>query len=190
MLDVSIDIEGGVQLEQLLARLPAALQQPAMDIAGRAASNLIKDHLIAENKKRKNRLGAKRSNYFANAAESVYHRATAGSVTVHIAQIGMALHYYGGKVEKPGGALTIPARAEAYGRMARDPANPPFRIARWAGGNKAALVERDSKRFTVWYWLVKSVTIKPDKKVLPTETAILDAVLHRLERYIARRVPN
>lgn len=108
--------------------------------------------------------------------------------------------YFGGtRTPKKAKYLTIPARAEAYGKSARDFNNLRFAVLPVGG---PALVEaeatkikrRKSKGTTVvkqgeetggavFYWLKRKVTVSADRTVLPTEAEIKAGVDRALNTY-------
>jgi len=101
-----------------------------LNVMGRAATNLVREHLFDRNKENPNKMGGERTGYYASAARATHFDVSGDGVTISINQVGIALHYYGGTVTpgahassfsgKPTQYLTIPARAEAYGHRASE----------------------------------------------------------------------
>jgi len=187
----------------LIDRLQAAATINPDDVArvgGRAVRNLISDHLFKLDS-RANKMGGKRTHFFANAAKSVTNPAVSGGkATVAIMQIGLAQRYFGGTIRAGAGTssfsggptkyLAIPARAEAYGRAPSEFSDLHFQPTRRGG----ALVQNISKEkggtvaSLVMFWLVPSVEQAPDPSVLPTEEQIQDTATSAMGRYLARRL--
>jgi hypothetical protein len=168
-----------------------------------------KSHLLKVNADRPNILGGRRTNFYAGAARSTTWQADANAATITIEHQGFAQRLHGGTI-RPVKAknLAIPANAEAYGRSPRESRVPLV----WAlvGGKRPALVARENfmrtitkgKRagkevadysgkgtrgaFTVMYWLVKSVTQRADRSVLPTDQEYADTATAHLTRYLDR----
>lgn len=169
--------------------------------AGGGAKRLLQDHFGQLDSSRSNALGGKRTHYFAKAARSINYETDSDGVTVSIHQIGIALHYFGGTVNPVNAKyLTIPARAEAYGKRAGEFDNLEVL---WGRKGPYALAERRSQDINivkdrrknhkgkylmksvsisergggVFFWLVKSATIQADKTVLPDASLINDAAV-------------
>ena len=115
-----------------LERVRGYLQsEAAQQTIGYAARNLIKDHLQDLEDTRSGGSIGPPTHYYGSARKATNYRVIDDTaVEIHVAQVGMALHYYGGTVTpgkgissatgKPTVYLTKPARAEAYGKKASD----------------------------------------------------------------------
>jgi hypothetical protein len=136
-------------------------------------------------------LGAEPSGLYERAADSVESPVIeSDGVSVSIPEQGFAQRYFGGTIEAPpGGFLTIPATAEAYGKRARDFDN--LRLIIFGDTELAALVAPSrsggkTDEGDVYYWLVRSVTQEGNKKILPEDEEILEPALQNVVRYIER----
>lgn len=99
-------------------------------VAGRAGANLTRDWLRRVNDARPNRLGGKRTNFFAKAAAATGSETDAEGAIVYTAATGILYQRYGGTIKpsgrtstqtgKPIKHLAIPARAEAHGMLPSD----------------------------------------------------------------------
>lgn len=204
------------QLQELSRRAAAIGQkQEVAMVGGRAAANLTKDHLFALDS-RANKLGGPRTHFYSAAAKSVSApHATGGTVSFEITKLGLAQRWLGGTIKagagpsSAGGGLTkylaIPARTEAVGVPPSAFPDLQF-IPRRNGG--AMLVQAlqtkvsisGRKRFKttrgaeigglVMYWLVTSVTQKPDPTVMPTEEELLEAAASAMSTYLAGRLAS
>ena len=182
--------------ERLRQRLSRELaERQIAEVAGRAGVNVVQDHLRGLDDARKNRLGGRRSHFYSAAAAATHYRITqANNAAVVVSHTGMAQRYYGGtirpsgrisaKTGKPIRALAIPARAAAYGVAPSEIEGLFVRPGR--SGRTAALVRREGGALRVYFWLVKSVTQKGDKTVLPGETPLRAAIRKALESYADR----
>ncbi len=101
-----------------------------------------------------------------------------------VKQVGIRLHWFGGTVTpgksishitgRPTQYLTIPAIAEAHGKSARE--IPDLELVRGQGGRAIALAQTGGEsgrkhkktRGMIFYWLVKSATIRSNHDILPT----------------------
>lgn len=99
-----------------------------LNVGGRAGRNVVQKHLRAKNRTSPNKIGGKRTNYYAKAADAVNFRIISDeAVVVSINQVGIALRFHG-TAGLPGGRLrpvsaeylTIPATPEAHGKRARE----------------------------------------------------------------------
>lgn len=113
----------------------------------------------------------------------------------------VALRYFGGTVRPVRTKfLAIPARAEAHNRSPRD--FNDLRFVKTRSGGMLVQAEqttfrvgprggrRDRRRVGggVFYWLVRSVTIREDQGVLPTMNELAEAAIGAGEGYIRRRL--
>jgi hypothetical protein len=184
------DVAGAELMKQLGAALPSAL-------AKATAEDLViatQDHL-RELDTRGIRLGGQRTHFYGEAASNTTGQAEGDQVRVSINKQGIRQRFFGGEIKAVNSKfLTIPARAEAHGKTAREFNN--LRFVMFASGT-AALVEaaRTDIRFNkgkdknwtgleeigragggVMFWLKRSVTQRPDPEVVPS-TEKLGAVL-------------
>jgi len=166
-------------------------------IIGRAGVNHIKGHLVSLDNSRANRLGGKRTHFYASAARSTNFQITSEGVVISINHVGVAQRYFGGTI-RPVNAkrLTIPASAEAYGKRAGEfgKLEPVFGRNGIVGlrrpKHKTAGRTRQG-RYTrggeILFWLVKSATQAADKSVLPTEAELGAEVREQVGTYIERQ---
>lgn len=171
------------------------------ELVGRAAVNAFGANFDRKNAT-PNALGGPRTNYYSDARKATNYTVSGDTVTIVVAQIGMALHYYGGTVS-PGvnnsyggnGStkyLTIPATPEAHGKRASDFSDL---VVLWGkkGPYGLGIMERvgfgtvaTKPTAKVYFWLVKKATIKPDPTVIPDESSLLDAIVPPIEEVISR----
>jgi hypothetical protein len=130
--------------------------------------------------------------FWPRAARAVNWQAFPQSLVISVNQIGVRQRYLGGEIHPTAGHkyLTIPARAEAYGKLAGEFSNLKVAFSR---GHAFALVEADATKVSfgrkrkdgtrkvtqgdtigggVMFWLVKSVYQNPDPTVLPSDEQI------------------
>ncbi|HEU0123992.1 MAG TPA: hypothetical protein VFQ91_25900, partial [Bryobacteraceae bacterium] len=164
-------------------------------VAGREGQNFTRQHFIRLNAERPNELGGKRTNFYAQAARGTTHTADAKGATISVNQVGIRQRIQGGTIlpKRAGGFLTIPARAEAHGKSAREFNN--LKVLYGRGGQPVALVEADATRVKqtkkgfksigeigggVMYWLVKRVEQQPDPSVMPDLRAMGERIVAAL----------
>src|SRR5207244_3980510 len=115
---IGIDNRAARVLAALRGNLAASKSGKAV---GQSVVQLFKAHFTALNTARANRLGGARTNFYANAARGTSWQPVPGGLLVSVQSQGIAQRYFGGTISaKPGGALTIPATADAYGHRARE----------------------------------------------------------------------
>jgi hypothetical protein len=173
------------ELRALAARLTG--RAPMAQVAA-AVTQLIKRHLIAKNKQ-PNEMGFPKTGFYGQAAEAARWHADTSSATVTISHEGFAQRYFGGTIRPvKKKALAIPVHPEAYGRLAREIKNLVYAPLERPTNIFAYLFRpRENSKFgEVYYLLAKSVRQKPDKTVMPKETAIQDAI-HRALQLAARK---
>lgn len=159
-------------------------------VLARAAVNVTREHLFRLNGERANALGGQRTNFYAQAARGTNFEVTATGFLLSVNQVGIRQRFFGGTIEPKGGKkyLTIPMRAEAYGRRAREFNNLRFAMVAGIG---PALVEAEATTLKrtrskkdgvstsrlksagetgggVMYRLVRKVTQRADPTVMPS----------------------
>jgi hypothetical protein len=173
-----------------LARLRAGLQNRRVlhEAMGRGVEVALKSH-FASRPANKRGWRSPGGSFWARVsrATSLVSADDAGA-TVAIADPAIRQKIHGGTiVPREGKHLAIPAIAAAYGRspLQRDDLVP---LVRRVGGRPraVALVQRAQSDLrtraetggTVWYWLVKRVTQRPDPDALPRPAALREAARH------------
>lgn len=172
-------------------------------VAGRAGVNRIQQHLFALNGSRPNKLGGKRTNFWAQCARSTSFVLVPEGALASINQIGFRQRLEGGVISARNAKfLTIPAIAEAYGKRAGEFHNLRFAIV----GGKPALIEAEHSGVSfrtgtrgagkvkatlnlggkVYFWLKRSVRQNADPSVMPTNDEMGAAVVTALESYVKR----
>jgi len=198
-IEISIRDTATLALRALKAGIkPARLQRPA----GAAVTQLFRNHFTALNAARANQMGGTRTNFYAGAARSTSWQPVPDGLVIAVNKQGIRQRFFGGTINaKPGKALTIPADPAAYGKRAREFNNLHVAIFKGSTGNaigalftnaatnisigKRGVKAKSSTIERVMYWLVKSVTQRPDPTVLPTDAAITGAALTGMRQYIA-----
>ena len=88
----------------------------AAEAARLGMSECVRDHLRRRNETRPpNRHGLPKSDYWADAADSVTSDVSGNVAAVNVEQEGAALHYYGGTVRPKKKALAIPIAPSVAG---------------------------------------------------------------------------
>lgn len=143
-----------------------------------------------------NAIGGPRTNYYSDAGKSTNFKVNGDTVTITVAQVGIALHYYGGTIT-PGKTnsylgngttkyLTIPARPECHGKRASD---FPDMVVLWGKKGPYGLgmiakgffgTAQGKPISTVYFWLVKSATIAPDPTIVPSQEALIDPIREQI----------
>jgi hypothetical protein len=187
--DISITDKATPVLEAQLKKLSPRFVNR---IAGRAGQNFVREYLFKFNASHPNKMGGDRTNFYAQAARGTTWASDEIKAVISINQVGIRQRWLGGEIKaKPGHYLTIPARAEAYGRRARE--FPDLTVA-FIGG-KPALVQANQTAVSfskgkvkrgketggvVYYWLVPSVVQEGDPEVMPSKEKLKSHVLDEL----------
>jgi hypothetical protein len=168
MSEIKVTLNIPPAVSALIQRLTdPALPQQFADAAGRACANLTRDHLFALAGQR-HRPGSPH-NFYADAADSVTHEATAGTATVRISKTGLAQRRYGGTIKPVNYShLWIPVHPDSLGRTGREFSGLIKIINRQSNRGVAARREED-RTLTVLFALVPEVVQDPDPTVLPTD---------------------
>jgi hypothetical protein len=178
----------------------------------RAAASLTRRHLLALDISAPNRLGGPRTHFYAAAAQSVQEPAQEdGGASFTITKTGLAQRRFGGPIEAGKGTssvtrrltqyLSIPARAEAHGKVPGDFDNLVFIPNRYGGGRlveklrtSTLLISRGNRSNPstntadglVMFWLVTGVHQEPDPKVLPDEAVLAGVALEGADNYLSQ----
>jgi hypothetical protein len=204
MYGMSITVDDR-QVRQLLRNLEVSLADENVGkVIGRTARNTIKQHLVDYDDAKANKLGGRRTHFYANAARKVEYRTIAGGVEIGIDHTGIAQRFFGGTIKPVNSKLlTIPANPDAYGRRAGE-----FNNLELVGSRKngfLALVERQSDAIAlgpkrkdgsrgikrgkklggrIMFWLVPEAKQKADPNVLPPESKLYRDVRSALVVYL------
>lgn len=199
----TIDIRD--QVTPILQALTPALRRQIAPAIGAAVVTLFQAHFAQLPDNRNNWPS---TGFWAQCARATNYDVLAGQVDINVDKQGFRQQLQGGKIEaKDGGWLTIPARAEAYGKRAREFSNLEAVFFKTSHGFFAALVESGSQDVSfgrkkkdgtrtvtpgaergggVMFWLKKSVTTKPHPDILPTEQEITAAATETVDGIITR----
>lgn len=204
-----------IQTQSAQAMIAGVAKLKAEDlvrVGGRAAANLTREHLFELDRTRPNKMGGKRTHFYADAARSVQTPTVSGSqATVVVNQVGLAQRWLGGTITAGHGTsswsggptryLTIPARPEAYGRRAGEFKDLEFVPA--TTDHPAMLVQalqtvlkRTKKGFKAvgeaggmaMFWLVRSVKQEADPTVMPSDDKYNEAVGTAVNEFLALKL--
>lgn len=195
----------------LLRRLGAeATSEGLVLVGGRAAGNLIKEHLVQLNTER-HKYGR---GYYAQAAKSLTVTAVPQGAAISITQTGFRQRLFGGPIDpKNAKMLTIPASPEAYGHRASE--FPDLQLTKamnedgrlcWAlvrrlsspisirqrkkadGSLKTSISHGAVQGGEVMFWLVGHVNQDADPTVLPEDEIIQSTALAAMQRRMLRNM--
>lgn len=195
------------------ARLARALRPERLNpVVGRSGVNLFREHFFRLNAERPNKLGGKRTNFYGDAARGTSSTVLPDGALVSVNQVGIRQRWLGGTIRaKPGKWLTIPARAEAHGKRAREFDDLRFVLLTGDERGGAALVRNESTALKrkrdrktgavsfvageerggeVMYWLRRSVTQRPDPSVVPLPDVIYGRLFADVGGYLDRAVAS
>lgn len=177
-----------LQLEKLRVGLKSGEIQLLM---GTAIREVVREHFyVLQNDSAHHEtaraLGANPTGLYLQAADATQAPTQEGDgVSISINQQGIAQRLHGGDIEaRPGSAITIPARAEAYGKRASEFDN--LKLIVFATLDLAALVDKDDEESEglVYYWLVQRVHQDPDPTVLPEDAEMIDPAIEEARDFV------
>lgn len=169
-------------LEQTERKIqPATLAK----IAAREGQDFTRKHFTHLNSTRANQMGGRRTNFYAQAARGTSGTSDATGANISVNQVGIRQRIQGGVIlPKNGKFLTLPARAETYGKRASEFSDLEFGYAEDDRGRvRPALVKEDKKDKEFWgeddvyFWLVPKVVQKPDPSVMPNLAQMSERIL-------------
>ena len=163
--------------------LPLPDSRTLAEAGARGMMNLIYSHLIRRNSTSRHRAGMPKSDYWADAADSMTVAADGNVGVVTIDKEGAALHFYGGIIYPTGGkkALAMPVHPAVWDSDPKefDPSREKLSLVWPKGENTGTL--RDKETGEPYYLLMAHATIRADRSVLPEEGALQDAALAAME---------
>ena len=202
-MSVALKVEvRSADLEARLQRFMAGLtdRTELHEQIGARATELTKNHLVAIAQSRHataQRLGAVPTGFWGQGADKTSFTANEEGATVSIRQPGIGRAFHDVTIEPGAGKkyLTLPAIAEAYGKVARTVPDLTMMI-RWKEGQRRAVAlaqvsgKGKERTETVWYWLVKSVRQKQDRTLPPSGEEYRLTALTAVRDYIDERWPR
>lgn len=192
-LEVSEKISAGVRY--VAERLEGAGRLEASQAMGEEVQLLVVAHLrdlAGSRHATANRLGASPTNYLAGAAEAAAAagvvRADGDGVSLLLRHPAIARAFRDIHIAPKGaGALTIPVAAIAYGRRAAQFANLfIFRSKTTGNSFLAQRAEEKGQMPLLLFLLVRSVTQKQDRSLMPSTDDIHTAAARGLTDYVRR----
>ena len=151
----------------------------AAEAARLGMSECVREHLRRRNETRPpSRYGLPKSNYWADAADSVTSEVSGNVAAVTVEQEGAALHYYGGTVHpKRGKALAIPIDPSVAGIWPSEANALTDHIAMIWPKNSTHGFLKDAETNELLWLLVPRATIPADPTVMPTDDEIVNAAM-------------
>lgn len=146
----------------------------AADAAAFGVTELITQHLRDRNASSTHPAGFPKSDYWADAADSVQTTVSGSKATVTIEKEGVALHFEGGTVYPKKKALAIPLDPVVGDVW---PSEVPGELDVFWPKNSSHGFLKDPETSDLLYLLVPKATIPADKSVLPSDEQILQAAL-------------
>ena len=192
-------------------RLAAAIRPATINpVVGRSGVNTLREHFFGLNASRPNRLGGKRTQFYADAARGTSSVTQPDGALISVNQVGIRLRLLGGTVRAGANGsgkkwLTIPARAEAHGKRAGEFNDLRFVFFEHGAAlvrNEQTTLKRKRDRKTgkvsyvageerggeVMFWLKRSVTQKPDPGVLPRPELVAARLDRDVGAFVDRRI--
>ncbi|MBB5033170.1 hypothetical protein [Prosthecobacter vanneervenii] len=170
LLNIEIKADDSTPVLQELLKELSDLK-PLNDYIGAAAAEGTRMHIRSAAEQRHTtaeQLGASPTGYLTKRAELVSYTASASGVELAVTG-AIFRRVFGPVVIKPVAAkmLTIPWRAEAYGKRAREFDNLFVYVSR-RGNGMAFLARREGKKIQLYYLLKSIVVLSQDTGLLPT----------------------
>lgn len=185
MIGVKVDASGLAKND--LEAIQLVLNRRYVNAAiSKGAVNCIRKKFYALNSSRPNKLGGKRQNKWSQMARATQGRDAGDGVVISVNDVAARQLYEGGTITPGPGKkyITIPYRAIAYAKRAREFDNLQFAIAEVTieGRTFKMPVLQTKETKEVYYTLARKVIQKGDKTILPTEDEILQAVRTEVEK--------
>ena len=188
-----------------LAAVKEALRNRTLNAIGKAVVDLFQENF---RRQPDNKMGFPSTGFWADAVRSTNFTTQPDSVTINVTKQGVRQRLQGGEIRATNSKyLTIPARAEAYGKRARDFENLEVAMFRTTHGFIKALVEINRQEVSfgrkrkdgtqkikpgavsgglVMYWLVESVRQAANPNVIPSTFEIAAVAISTTNALVAR----
>lgn len=158
----------------------------AAEAARMAVSETVREHLRRKNSSTTpNRNGLPKSNYWADAADSVTSEVRGNVATVTVEKEGAALHYYGGTVYPKKKALAIPVSPAVASIWPSEANALTDHIDMIWPKNSAHGFLKDAETGDLLWLLLPKATIKADASVLPADAEIEHAAMEAIWEAVA-----
>jgi len=200
----SITIHAEDNASSMLAAIQAGLTVESLrKPVGAAVVLLFQKHFLALPP---NKMGWASSGFWAKCARATNWTPSADGVDVNVDELGARQRLLGGEIHPTAGHkyLTIPARAEAYGKRAGEfddlhvafGRNGPYALVqnisqlvsfgRKRKDGSRTLTPGDEIGGLVMFWLVKSVHQDADPDVIPSDEEIIDTAMATIASAVSR----
>lgn len=199
MIAIRINDQASPNLRALMNQVRGPV---GLKVASRGVAVSLRDHFDTLDQNNPNKLGGRRIHFWRQVRRSVQTPIVRGDVgVIGINHVGIRQKIEGGEIRPVNRKfLTIPARAEAYGKRARElnlnfavtdrgpalvePLVTRIRFRRTkSGGTRMKAGDIEGGR--VMFWLVRRVVQRPFLGALPTERTMGEAAERALSGYIS-----
>jgi hypothetical protein len=206
-LSVDINDQASPALKAFLVSMKSS---SVLAVMATAVKKEVQDHLLG---RPANKKGYPTTNFYKRAARATNSRVDGQRAWVSITgPIGIVQRFFGGLIKAlTTKFLTLPARAESYGKRARDFNFLEFAMAKnqW-GALQPALVETRRTEFKVgrkkkdgtqtvtptrsiigggvYFWLTRSVDQDPDPNVIPKNEDMTREAVQAGESFVVREI--
>ncbi len=181
---MTVAVEVKIRLEGDPAAVLAEAKKPMLEASQRAMTVTLRRHFRERNESRTPTPGWPKSNYWAEASESVTGEAHEDWAAATVRKEGVRLHWKGGIVRprEAKKALAIPNVPEVAGiwpseYRGKQNGKPTFLV--WKKGAHSGFIatrEKGRKDFTVLWWLHEQTKHDPDPTVIPDVDTFAKAV--------------
>lgn len=186
-LSVNIDEKANDELDADIARLTN--RRPLVAAIGARGVKELRDHFL-ERESEPNARGFPKQHFWARIMRATaLASVTESEATVVISDPAIHQKIHGGTIRpRETTFLAIPQVPEAVGRSPLV-ALPRTGSQKADGGSKKPTTAKAiplKKDGVIWYWLVRSVTQRPDPRALPDEEKFADAIMEEVETHVDR----
>ncbi len=181
------------KLRGLLTEEPADYRQELFSVGGNALAEGLKRYLRREADRRHftaNRLGARPTGLLRKGAARITWLASASDAVVSVPIVGISRAFHDLTIRpRKAKELTIPVAGAAYGHRVRELARMGWRIFR-PRGKDYLMGTKEGGEAKLLYTLRKSVTVRKDRSLLPTDDQVSATITNAMARHHARKVVN
>lgn len=179
-------------LQELSDRLKPGKRRGLMAVLGKELENGLHRHFRQRDMDSPNKKGWARKHFWSRIRKSTAYDpsgTTDSQARAVISDPALAAHAFGATI-RPAEAkmLAIPIREAAYGVLARSGKIEGLKVLKMRGALFLGRLEGGAKHsYTLYYRLVRSVTIPRDPRALPDPSVLMVGVLARAKRHVVRQ---
>jgi len=190
-MELFISAKISPKLRGLLLEEPVDYRKELFSVGGNALAEGLKRYIRRQADLRHDtarRLGARPTGLLRKGAARITWMASANDATVNVPIVGISRAFHDLTIRpRNAKALTIPVADAAYGHRVRELQRMGWQVFR-PRGRDFLMGRKDGGEAKLLYALRKSVTVRKDRTLLPTDDQVSATITNAMARHHARKV--